>query len=177
MKDIGDRPSIHEWVSPHVLAEAIRGMEMQLFFLALLIALAPACMPNSGTTPASESATIVPAAEEAARDDIIGEYVVEMVNGAPPAINFEGHEPTVTISPQRIHFQSQCIYADWTYEREGERISTKPYYEPGSEMCARGLEPGETAIQAGIDKATSVRRTRQGLQLEGGEYRLVLHRR
>jgi hypothetical protein len=102
---------------------------------------------------------------------------VELVNGAPPAIDFEGHEPTITISSQRIHFQSQCIYANWTYERDGEAISTKRYYEPGSAMCARGLEPGETAIQDGIDEAVTVRRSREGLQLGGGGYRIELHRR
>jgi hypothetical protein len=78
---------------------------------------------------------------------------------------------------QRRIFQSQCIYADWTYERDGEKISTKSYYELGSAMCARGLEPGETAIQDGIGKAASVRRIPEGLQLEGGGYRIELRRR
>jgi hypothetical protein len=150
---------------------------MRLFLVAFLVALLTACMPEAGTAPVSESETVVPAADEVSRDDIIGKYVVELVNGAPPTINIEGHEPTITISAQRIHFQSQCIYADWTYERDGEAISTEPYYEPGSGMCARGLAPGETAIQDGIDKATTVRRIREGLQLEGGGYRLELHRR
>jgi hypothetical protein len=44
-------------------------------------------------------------------------------------------------------------------------------------MCARGLEPGETAIQDGIGKAASVRRIPEGLQLEGGGYRIELRRR
>jgi hypothetical protein len=150
---------------------------MRLVFLAFAIALATACMPEAGTAPVSRGETMVPAAEEASRDGMFGKYVVELVNGAPPDIDFEGHEPTITIGPQRIHFQSQCIYADWIYERDGEAISTKRYYEPGSAMCARGLEPGETAIQEGIDKAVTARRIGDGLQLEGGGYRIALHRR
>lgn len=152
-------------------------MWMRLLFVAFLVALATACMPEAGTVPVSKSESEVPAADEASRDDVIGKYVVELVNGAPPNIGIEGHEPTITISTQRIHFQSQCIYADWTYELDGEAISTESYYEPGSAMCTRGLAPGETAIQNGIDRATTVRRIREGLQLEGGGYRLELHRR
>jgi hypothetical protein len=150
---------------------------MRLVFLAFVVALATACMPEAGTAPVSKGETTVPAADEASRDDIIGKYVVELVNGAPPAIDFGGHEPTITIGPQRIHFQSQCIYADWTYERDGEAFFTKRYYEPGSAMCARSLEPGETAIQDAVDKASTVRRTAEGIVLEGGGYRLDLHRR
>jgi hypothetical protein len=101
---------------------------------------------------------------------------VAFVDGAPPVINIEGHEPAVTIGPQRIHFQSQCIYADWTYERRGEVISTETYYEPGSGMCARGLAPGETAIQNAFDSADTIRRIRGGLYLEGGGHRLQLRR-
>ncbi len=76
-------------------------------------------------------------------------------NGAGPTINIEEHVPTITIGTSRVHFQSQCICADWTYARDGEAISPEPYYEPGSVMCARALEPGETAIQNSFDKAST----------------------
>lgn len=43
-------------------------------------------------------------------------------------------------------------------------------------MCARALAPGETAIERGFDKATTVKRIRDGLYIEGGGRRLGLHR-
>ena len=138
---------------------------------ALAFALA-ACAPEAGDAPGSGDAPAV----ATARDDILGTYVVKYVDGAPPIINIEGHQPMVTIGEDRIHFQSQCIYADWTYERDGEAISTEPYYEPGSGMCARGLAPGETAIQDAFGAADTIRRIRGGLFLEGGGHRLELHR-
>ena len=78
-----------------------------------------------------------PAGTEESREGIEGRFIVVTVDGAAPVINIEGHQPTVTIDAGRIHFQSQCIYADWTYIRSGGMVSTKPYYEPGSGMCAR----------------------------------------
>lgn len=119
---------------------------------------------------------LIRTAVEATNDDIVGKYVVKLVNGASPTINIDGHEPTITIGTTRIHFQSQCIYADWTYKRDGEAISTESYFKPGSGMCARGLAPGETAIQNGFDKARTIRATRERLYLEGGGYQLELHR-
>src|SRR5687767_7721746 len=78
---------------------------------------------------------------------IDGRYVVTAVDGKPPVINIAGYDPTVTIDGARVHFQSQCIYADWTLERTDAAVRAKPYYKPGTAMCARGLAPGETAIQ------------------------------
>lgn len=149
---------------------------MRVFFVAFSLTLAAACMPEAGSSPVAGNGTLDPTAVEGTQDDIVGTYVVKLVNGAPPTINIEGHEPTITIGSRRIHFQSQCIYADWTYKRNGEAISTEAYYEPGSAMCARAMAPGETAIQNSLDKASSVRRTRDGLHLEGGGYRLQLDR-
>ena len=149
---------------------------MRLFFGAFSLALTGACMPEAGSAPVGGNEVLAPAAGVATQDDIIGKYVVKYVNGAPPTINIEGHEPTITIGKERIHFQSQCIYADWTYERVGVEISTEPYYVPGSAMCARALAPGETAIQDGFEKASTIRRTNGGLHFEGGGYRLELHR-
>lgn len=48
---------------------------------------------------------------------IAGRYVVTTIDGKSPVINIVGHEPTVTITGSRVHFQSQCIYADWTLEK------------------------------------------------------------
>jgi len=138
--------------------------------------LVAACMPEAGVAPVGGNESIAPAVVAATRDDIIGTYVVKYINGVPPTINIEGYEPTITIGTRRIHFQSQCFYADWTYERNGEAILTEPYYEPGSAMCARALAPGETAIQNSFDKASTIRRTRLGLHLKGGGYQLKLQR-
>jgi hypothetical protein len=113
---------------------------------------------------------------EAGQSDITGEYVVTHVDGATPIINIKGYDPTVTISKERIHFQSQCIYNDWTYQRDGENISTVPYHGPDIEMCARGLAPGETAIQDAFKGARTVRRIRGGLFIEGGGHQLQLRR-
>ncbi len=150
---------------------------MRVLFGALSLALAAACMPEAGSAPPRGNEVLAPAAaDKAPQDDILGKYVVKYVDGAPPVINIKGYEPTITIGEKRIHFQSQCIYADWTYARNGDAISTKTYFVPGSSMCARGLAPGETAIQDSFDKARTIRRTSEGLHLEGAGNRLELHR-
>ncbi len=83
----------------------------------------------------------------------------------------------VTIDARRMHFQSQCIYADWTYVRRGGQVSTKPYYEPGSGMCARALAPGEVAIQRAISKASAIAPAASaGLTVAGSGHRLELRR-
>jgi hypothetical protein len=149
---------------------------MRLALGALSLALMAACMPEEGSAPVDGNDVAARAADNAAQDDIIGKYVVRYVNDAPPTINIEGYEPTVTIGAERIHFQSQCIYADWTYKRDGEGTSTEPFFVPGSGMCARGLAPGETAIQEAFEKASTIRRIGGGLHVEGGRYRLELNR-
>lgn len=147
---------------------------MRRYIALLSLAVSTACVPEAGTIPEGSNEVPAAAVSQPAKDEIIGKYVVKLVNGAPPTINIQGHEPTITISKERIHFQSQCIYADWTYQRDGETISTKPWFEPGSGMCARGLAPGETAIQEAFDKATVIRRIGSGLHVEGGSYQLQL---
>jgi hypothetical protein len=151
-------------------------MMIRNYLAGALFALAVACTPEKGGAPAVANEAPAAAAQKAAQDTVVGKYVVRYVNGAPPLINIEGHEPTITIGEGRIHFQSQCIYADWTYKLDGEAITTKTYYEPGSGMCARANAPGETAIQRGFDKATTLRRIRRGLFVEGGGHSLELHR-
>jgi hypothetical protein len=100
---------------------------LRLLTAAFSLAFASACMPEPRNAAHGEI-VLASAANEPKQDDIIGKYVVTYVDGAAPIINIEGHEPTITITRERIHFQSQCIYADWTYERDGETISTTPYY-------------------------------------------------
>lgn len=148
---------------------------MRVFFVTFSLALVAGCSPDEGIAPVRHTETLGPAAAEATQDDIIGTYVVEHVEGAVPTINIKGHWPTITISAERIHFQSQCIYADWTYERDGEEISTKSYFEQGA-MCARALAPGEAAIQTSFDQANTIRRSGERLFLEGGGSRLELRR-
>ncbi len=104
-------------------------------------------------------------------------FIVTAVDGKPPVINIAGYDPTVTIDGSRVHFQSQCIYADWTLERAGESVSAKPYYEPGSGMCARGLAPGETAIEETFTGLTRLApMPAGGLYAEGGGHTLELRR-
>lgn len=149
---------------------------MRRALAATSLVVAAACMPEAGNAPAARDRRQAPDITAALPAAIIGTYVVTDVNGTPPAINIAGHEPTITIGPERIHFQSQCIYADWTYRRDGEAILTTPYYEPGSGMCARGWAPGETAIEAAIKAAARIREISGGLILEGGGHRLQMRR-
>lgn len=125
-----------------------------LFPIALLL----------GCAPPSE-----PAQSAAGAPEIEGRYVVAYVNEAPPVIGIEGSEPTVAIDARRIHFSSQCIYADWSYRRDGERLDTGSWDYGGElvAMCARALAPGEAAIQAAIDGASEVRFVQGGLWLSG----------
>ncbi len=148
---------------------------MKALFGALVALFLAGCSSEAPPSPVSADYPAEPG-EPAAGATVSDDYIVASVDGAPPLINIAGHEPRVTIDKDRIHFQSQCIYADWTYQRDGETISTKPYYEPGSAMCARGLAPGEVAIQDIINEANTVQRTASGLLLEGGGRRLELQR-
>ena len=115
-----------------------------------------ACSPAPEDAPAS------------AAPAIDGEYVVTFVNEETPLIGIEGYEPTITFSGNRIHFQSQCIYDDWSFDRAGEGIETGEwdYAEPPA-MCARSYAPGEKAIIAAVDEATTIRQVRGGLWLSG----------
>ena len=150
---------------------------MRSFAAAFAIALF-GCAPDAPATRSQASALpATPAVAAIQQQGIEGEYTVVFVDGAPPVINIKGHEPTVTIGPDRIHFQSQCIYADWTYELNGGAISTRPYYKPGSAMCARGLAPGETLIQDAFGSLETIRRIRGGLYGEGGGHRVQLRRK
>jgi hypothetical protein len=127
---------------------------------AILVACAP---PPKQAAPQTEA--------------IDGRYVVITVDGQPPVIHIAGYEPTVTINGPRVHFQSQCIYADWTLEKTEAGVRSKPYFEPGSGMCASGLAPGETAIQDAFNGLRAIFRTPNGgLGVEGGGYRLELRR-
>ena len=148
---------------------------MQRSIAASVLALA-ACAPDAPAVSPEPDVSMRSVAQQQ-EQDIEGEYTVIFVDGAPPIINIQGSEPTITFGPERIHFQSQCIYADWTYRRSGKSISTKSYYEPGSGMCARGLAPGETAIQDAFGSLDTIRRIRGGLYLEGGGHRLQLQRK
>ena len=149
---------------------------MRLILALSALAMA-ACTTQPGRTEPDPPRTEAVSLDNVAAPSIDGRFVVVAVDGAPPLINIEGHEPTVTIAGDRIHFQSQCIYADWTLERSGEKLSAKPYYEPGSGMCARGLAPGETAIQDAFTGLAAISPTASGdLIVEGGGHRLALRR-
>lgn len=143
---------------------------MRLHFLAL--PLVAACSAAGGESGGSQSGAA------SAERDFAGEYVVTFVNDEPPLINIEGHEPTVTITAERIHFHSQCIYENWSYERSDESITTGPWDYGGEvvAMCARAPAPGEEAIIAAIDGADTIRFVRRGLWLsgEGGTVQLWL---
>ena len=136
------------------------------FVIFLAVALA-GCSPQPGEAVAPEETNV--------ERSLDGEYVVTFVNQAAPVIGIEGYEPTITITGERIHFQSQCIYDDWVFSREGEAISTGPWdYGETVAMCARGLAPGEEAIIAAFDEATTVRFVQGGLWFsgEGGDVQL-----
>jgi len=140
-----------------------------------------ACTVSPEDGDASAGSVGTPAAERPSNAvgarSIEGRWVVERVDGAAPVINIAGYAPVVTIGADRIHFQSQCIYADWKYARSGDNLTTSPFYEPGSGMCARGLAPGETAIQAAFDKGRQLTfRSDDRLIVEGGGHRLELSR-
>ena len=142
---------------------------MKLLVPILNLGLLAACVPASEDTE--------PDAASPAAFAIEGDYVVTTVDNAAPMIGIEGHEPTVTIGPDRIHFQSQCIYSDWSFERNGQSIVTGPfdYGEPVA-MCARGLAPGETAIMEVIDGADTLRSLEGDLSIAAGGRELKMRR-
>ena len=136
-------------------------MKMQLSWM--LAAVLAACTPATDATSQPANGQEQPPART-----VPGEYVVTNVNEAPPAIGIANSEPTVTITGDRIHFQSQCIYDDWRYTRDGEAIETGDWqYDGDIAMCARGLATGETAIIKAIDGADTVRFVPHGLWLSG----------
>ena len=132
---------------------------MRTLLLPLAMALL-ACSPAE--TPSAEGQQ-----EEAQRlRPIEGEYVVAYLNQEPPEQYEKGVDPTVTIFPDRIHFQSQCIYDDWTYTLDGERLTTG-VWRAEQAMCARGLSDDENAIIAAIDAADTLRFVSNGLWING----------
>lgn len=135
--------------------------------LVLLVGLALlACAPSPEDASAAAAQEVV----EQYRS-FEGQYVVTYVNEAAPEIGIEGSEPTVTVSAGRIHFQSQCIYRDWSYSRNGTEIETGRYTYPETGglvgMCARGFMPGEEAIIAALSEAKEVRFVPHGLWFSG----------
>lgn len=149
---------------------------MRAIIVAAAMAVA-ACTTQPGQPPADPAATEPPGSIPTAAPEIDGRFVVVAVDGASPLINIAGHEPTITIDGARIHFQSQCIYADWTLDRSGGRVATKPYFEPGSGLCARALAPGEAAIEDAFNRLRAITPTPGGgLTVEGGGHRLELRR-
>lgn len=147
---------------------------MRLILTLLALATA-ACTTQPTEAGADPSASETAGPQVVSARPIEGRFVVTSVDGAPPVINIAGYDPTITITGDRIHFQSQCIYADWTLTRTGEKVSAQPYFAPGSGMCARGLAPGETAIQDAFTGLTAITSTPSGdLIVEGGGHRLVL---
>lgn len=129
-----------------------------------LTALSATCL--IACSPASEELPEPAASSAAAARSIDGQYVVTHVNGAEPLINIAGYEPTITITGDRIYFQSQCIYDDWAFSRTGETIETG-IWQAEQEMCARERTPGEEAIIKAIDGAETIRFVPHGLWLSG----------
>ncbi|MXO75261.1 hypothetical protein GRI40_08540 [Altererythrobacter aerius] len=137
----------------------------------VLAAALGACTAPSGPAP-QEAET---AAAQPAAPSFDGHYVVTLVDGAAPVIGIAGHQPMVTIKGARVHFQSQCIYADWTLHRDAGKVSARPYYEPGSAMCARALAPGERAIQDAFTNLETLEPAGDArLVVVGGGHRLEL---
>ena len=103
------------------------------------------------------------------RERLEGSYLVSSVNGAAPEVFSPGRPPTVTITEDRLNFSSQCIFADWTWSRDGENFDTGPfdYGEEPVVMCARALSPTEVAIQEAIGEAQTIRRIRSGWWIDG----------
>ena len=145
---------------------------MRLLSLSFAMALL-ACSPDQAAPD-----TKLPNAAKAEQRSLDGRYVVTFVNEASPVIGIEGHEPTVTITGECIHFQSQCIYDDWSFERDGERLKTAAWDYGGEPvaMCARGFAPGETAIMAAIGGADTVRFVQSGLWFSGPQGTVQLRR-
>ena len=134
-----------------------------MLLLPLTLALL-ACAPGDSVVP--------PRGEQqdtATGRKVDGNYVVGWVNERDVVQYETGTDATVTLSADRIHFQSQCIYQDWAYTREGEAIDTGPwdYGDDLVGMCARGLSPDETAIIAAIDGADTLRFVPGGLWISG----------
>lgn len=138
---------------------------------AFLLALSPllmACSPVAGGSEGRDAST--------GSAPLDGRYRVVAVDQVSPVIGIAGSEPTVTIAGDRIHFQSQCVGADWIFRRSGQTLLTIPYHEPGSAMCARSLAPGEVAIQRALGTARKLVRIRGGLYLEGGGRTIQIER-
>jgi len=83
-------------------------------------------------------------------DRLSGEYRIIRIGDHIPQ---PGHEEgmLVTISADRIHYRSECIYADWEWRVERGVIYTDRYAEPGAAMCARALSDDELAAEGVFD--------------------------
>ena len=117
-----------------------------------------------------------PAPASVAPGNPLGEYEVAVIDGIAPE-PVSGQPMRVSIGPSRIHYGSQCVYADWTWRIAEGAIATERYHQPGLAMCARGLSDAERALEATLDGATRYTvRPDGGLLVEGGGHTLLLAR-
>lgn len=99
-----------------------------------------------------------------------GEYRVAGVDGE--ALNLP-HGVSVSVTPDTITAQSQCITARWSYSVTGDAaIRTQPI---PTVACDRGRYPQEEAIFQAFDAARSVSRNRaNGIEFSGGRRSVTL---
>ena len=139
------------------------------YYLALSLT---GCVP--GETTGKDDVTASAAKEQ----ELEGRYRVSFINGKKPMTGMEGHEPLLTITPGRIHFQSQCIFHDWQFNRNDEAIEIEPWvYEDGPPlMCARAYVGGEEAIILAMSAADTVRRVGSGFWFSGPDGEVEIER-
>lgn len=148
---------------------------MRIVAIASLVALA-ACEPppDSPPPPAPSTSGVTSETDPGAPGipapaTIVGEYRVAGADGLDMDLDWA---MTVSIKPDLITLNSQCIRQDWPYTYQGGVLTTGDAQHP---ICERGHAPVEIAAMASLDGATQVRRTKSNsLELSGKGHSITL---
>lgn len=137
-----------------------------------------ACSPSGGTDQTPPVTANQPSASIVEPWTIEGDYEVAFINQKAPVKPSEWPAMKVRITSDQISWQSQCVYGNWAYQGSGEDYSTRPYVNPDSIVgrCARANTDDENTLDRALGSLETIRRTNDGIYLEGGGATIQLRR-
>ncbi|APE27765.1 hypothetical protein [Aurantiacibacter gangjinensis] len=133
----------------------------------VLLTIAASCLLGCAPTPTQDNNS-AEQANTASADHVSGRYQVFALNEVALTPSANGL-PEVTIEDGRLHLQSQCIFHDWEFSRDGETVRTGSwdYGDEAVGMCARGLTETEQTSITVLSEVDRIIRVAGGYYLSG----------
>ena len=126
-----------------------------------------ACSPEVQRSEPEAKATLDPL--YAGPPSLVGEWRVGAVDDT--AVDL-GWAITVSVTPDRIGYQSQCVSGTWTYEYARGQLTTEAV---PLAVCDRGRYPAEDGLDAVFDAGgTAMTTPENGVRIEGGGHSVTL---